>query len=317
MHKFIPSFLATVLLSTTALAQSTSSKPVMLMPPSFNHNFAFKELFEHPDQWQQTRTKIYSVGVADWILNRDDSDSELDTTFSMLKQWNLKLSLEVGAIKEWGVTGDAAFAHDNAFWKRFVAHGGSIDIIGMDEPLCACRFFLHEPDDYAVENTADFIAAVRQNYPNAKIGDIEPYPGISESDLVKWIDALQAKLKEKGVAGIDFFRLDIDWMHFVLENKGSYREVKKLEMACRARHIPFSLVYWSANWDDAVRRGVGDDSTWYTTMMQMGYDYKAVNGAPDEYVIESWVNGPSHSVPESDQWTFTRSALDFCNKFVK
>jgi hypothetical protein len=51
--------------------------------------------------------------------------------------------------------------------------------------------------------------------------------------------------------------------------------------------------------------------------MQMGYDYTAVHGTPDEYVIESWVDGPSHSVPETDQWTFTRSALDFCNKFVK
>jgi len=42
-----------------------------------------------------------------------------------------------------------------------------------------------------------------------------------------------------------------------------------------------------------------------------------VDGAPDQYVIESWVSAPSRCVPETDEWTFTRSVRDFVKKFVQ
>ena len=37
---------------------------------------------------------------------------------------------------------------------------------------------------------------------------------------------------------------------------------------------------------------------------------------PDEIVVESWVGVPLRSVPETDEWTFTRSVRDFCRRFV-
>ena len=51
--------------------------------------------------------------------------------------------------------------------------------------------------------------------------------------------------------------------------------------------------------------------------MRQGYDYALVQGQPDQYVIESWIEAPSHSVPETDSWSFTRSVLDFTRRFVK
>jgi hypothetical protein len=70
--------------------------------------------------------------------------------------------------------------------------------------------------------------------------------------------------------------------------------------------------------------------------MQEGYDYDTVTkapqsamarklakedhfgrpGGPDQYVIESYVGAPLKTIPETDDWTFTRSVLDFTNKFV-
>jgi hypothetical protein len=299
-------------------AEAASSKPVALMPPAYMDYKGLKDLFQHPDQWQETRSKITTLGCIDWLLDKNFSDDELKTYMPMVHQWGLKFALEVGAVKEWGITGEACFKLEQPKWNRIVAAGGQIDMFGMDEPLCNCRFYSHKSDDYAVEETANFIKLVRENYPNAQIGDIEPYPSLSLADLTTWIDALQAKLKEKGVKGLDFFRVDVDWVNFVVGNRpGNYEEVKKLEYVCRARHIPFSLVYWAADNGAMIKLGLCDDSTWYVGMMQMGYDYAAVDGAPDEYVIESWVNGPAHTVPETDPWTFTRSALDFCNKFVQ
>jgi len=63
-------------------------------------------------------------------------------------------------------------------------------------------------------------------------------------------------------------------------------------------------------------KGLADDSTWYTAIMQQGYDYNIVDGHPDQYVIESWVNGPARCLPETAEFTFTRSVRDFVRKFV-
>jgi hypothetical protein len=62
---------------------------------------------------------------------------------------------------------------------------------------------------------------------------------------------------------------------------------------------------------------LANDSTWYVGVMQQGYDYAAVGGAPDSYVIESWVGAPSQTIPETANWTFTRSVLDFTRAFTR
>ena len=51
--------------------------------------------------------------------------------------------------------------------------------------------------------------------------------------------------------------------------------------------------------------------------MQQGYDYAVIDGRPDVFVIESWIEAPSQCLPESAEWTFTRSVRDFAKKFVK
>jgi hypothetical protein len=66
-----------------------------------------------------------------------------------------------------------------------------------------------------------------------------------------------------------------------------------------------------------LKRGMADDSTWYVSIMQQGYDYAFIDGKPDQYVIESWVGAPSQCIPETADWTFTRSVRDFAKKFVK
>lgn len=235
----------------------------------------------------------------------------------MLNKWGLRLELEIGAIKPWGTTGEKAFRVQSPAWNRLQRLGGKIHALAMDEPLCCARKDLRKPDSYAVEETARFIALVRKHYPNVLIGDIEPYPFIPLKDLTGWIEALEAKLAQMGVRGLDFFRLDVDWLVFTVRNEGSWREVRKLETFCRKRKLPFSLIYWAADYPDMKRRGLADDSTWCVSLQRQGYDYTAVDGKPDQYVIESWIGAPSHSVPETAQFTFTRSVLDFTKRFVR
>ena len=299
-------------------AQQRRAKPTVWMhPPSHDGGRCFRELFEKPEQWTETRSLIDVLGYADHVLNKQFTDAQLRTWLPMLRRWGIKLSLEVGAVKPWAVTGEKAFRVERPMWDRAERLGGSIYAIAMDEPLCCARKEIHKPDDYAVRETANFIALVRKHYPKVMVGDIEPYPFIPLADLLRWIEALEKRLAEMGVRGLDFFRLDVNWVEFTVHNRGSWREVKKLETWCRRRRMPFSLIYWASDYPEMKRRRLADDATWYVSIMRQGYDYAAVGGAPNQFVIESWIGAPSRCVPETGDFTFTRSVRDFSRRFVK
>jgi len=302
-------------------AQTPASKPeVWMMPPSASDGQCLKDLFTHPEQWKETRSKIDVLGYADHMLNKQFTDEQLRAWLPLLNQWHLKLGLEVEAVKPWAVTGRKAFDSQRPMWDRFGSLGGPVYALAMDEPLCCVQANLKKPTEYAVQETAQFIALVRGHYPEIRLGDIEPYPSISLAELTAWIDALEAKLKQLNVRGLDFFRLDVDWCHFTIGDRthpGNWPEVKKLEGVCRQRKIAFSLIYWAADYPALDRLKLADDSTWYVSIMRQGNDYAFVGGSPDQYVIESWIGAPSRSVPETEEWTFTRSVRDFCTHFLK
>ncbi|MBL7223832.1 MAG: hypothetical protein ISS72_08265 [Candidatus Brocadiae bacterium] len=312
-------FLATVPAAVCGQAPAVPAErpfPVLAMyPPGQDDGRCFRELFEQPDAWAETRGAIDVLGYADHVLNRQFTDEELAEWLPRLGEWGLTLELEVGAVKEWGPTGEQTFNAESPLWDRFQKLGGAISSIAMDEPLCCVRKSLQKPDEYAVEETADFIARVRERYPEVLIGDIEPCPFIPVPELIAWIEALQQRLAEKQVRGLDFFRLDVDWLHYV-RGHGAWPDVRELETYCRSRGIPFSLIYWAADYPALAQRGLADDSTWYVGIMRQGNDYANVDGKPDQFVIESWIGAPSRSVPETGDFTFTRSVLDFARRFV-
>ena len=301
-----------------ATERAGPARPVVwMMPPAAPDGRCFRELFTRPEAWAETRRRVDVVGYADHNLNRQFNDAELGAWLPALARWNIGLGLEVGAVKPWGPTGRATFDAQRPMWDRFQRLGGRITALAMDEPLVCARDDLKKPTAYAVEETARFIALVREHYPSVRIGDVEPYPSIPLPALVAWIDALQARLASLHVRGLDFFRLDVDWVHFTVEGRGGWPEVKALEEACRARKVPFSLIYWAADYPHMKRLGLADDAWWTVGVLRQGADYAVVGGRPDEYVVESWVGAPAHSVPETDEGTFTRSVRDFCRRFVK
>jgi len=286
-------------------------------PPGHENGRCLRELFEKPEQWQETRTVIDVLFYTDLNFKKQFTDEELGRWLPMLQTWGIKLALEVGAIKEWGLTGEKTFNAERPMWERIQRLGGPIYAIAMDEPLLCCRKHINKPDDYAVQETANYIALVRKYFPQTLIGDIETYPSIPLADHFWWIEALEKRLAEMKVRGLDFYRLDVNWVEFTVRNNGSWQEVKKLEHFCRQRKLPFSLIYWASGYPAMKRKGLADDSTWYTSIMQQAYDYAVIDGSPDQYVIESWISAPSRALPETGEFTFTRSVLDFARKFVK
>lgn len=298
-----------------ARAQAQPVRPEVWMMPPYLDGRSFRELFAHPDQWPNTRGRIDVLGCTD-LQTKTFSDDELRAWFALLRGWNLKFAMEVGAIKEWGRTGEKAFAAERPLWERVQRMGGSIYAVAMDEPWVCCRQHIKESDAYAVEETANYIALVRRQFPDVRVGDIETYPSIPATNHVWWIDALNRRLAEKGVRGLDFYRLDVDWVSFLVLENSSWRDVKAVEQACRKRGLPFGLIYWASGFPAMRRRGLASDETWYTGVMQQGYAYAFVGGAPDQVVVESWVQAPERCLPETGDFTFARSVNDFVSKFV-
>ncbi len=219
-------------------------------------------------------------------------------------------------LKPWGETGEKTFNIERPMWDRVERLGGSLYAIAMDEPLCCARQEIHKPDDYAVAETARYIALVRKRYPQVLIGNVEPYPFVPLPDLMRWIEALEKRLAEMHVAGWT----SSDWMSIGYALRSTARahgaRSKKLEQYCRGRKLAFSLIYWASGYPLLERRGLADDSTWYVSTLQQGYDYAAVGGTPEQYVVESWIDAPARCVPDSGEFTFTRTVRDFSRKFA-
>ena len=318
---FLTFFLYTISLFA---AETVKTIPVFVLgPPGRNDGQAIRELANQPEQWEKVRGYVGNLLYADHVLHRQNpDDAALTELLGKFREMNLPLQLEVGAVKEWGKTGAEAFEKQKPMWERFLRCGALIDGIVLDEPLVCCMFSINDqlegidPMEYAASETAAFIALVRKDYPNWTIGSIEGFPSLSADQLIQWIDLLETKLKAKGVRGIDFFRIDTDWMHFVHDTKkGSWREMKRVEDHCRQKGIPLSVIYWAANYPAMLQRNLADDLTWYVGVLRMGFDYAAVGGKPDQIVVQSWVDGPNTFLPETKPFTFTNSALDLFERF--
>jgi hypothetical protein len=285
-----------------------------IYPHVGEHGGLIDQLLEHPESWEQTRSIIRGMGFADHVLNKNLTDQQLKSLFAFLEKEHIELDLEVGAIKPWGVTGEDTFRKEKKEWDRFIADGAEIHGIAMDEPVAATLNNLHKPLSYAVEETSRFVALVRENYPRFVVGDIEGHPSSDKEQLMSFWDGLNARLEERGIRGIDYVRLDVDWMHFVhhtAQGRLGWQGVREIEIECHKRHLPFSLIYWAANYGELNRAHHLSDMTWDQAILEEAQWYKAVHGSPDQYVIENWVPIPAENLPETKPGTFMQSVLDF------
>jgi len=283
----------------------------------------FPELTSRLADWPKALEAIDALGYADHVLFRNNDEEALKKGFAQLARVGLPIAMEVGAVKEWGPSGKATFDAQKPMWDKFISLGANIKGIVMDEPLVAVLSNPHfdylggkeEKFEYAVTETADFIRRVREAYPDWVIADIEVYPFFDADFVIKWIDALEAKLKSIGVQGQDFFRMDVDWVAFKCEPSG-WEQVKRIEDHCKKIGLRFSQIYWASDVPGSQEKQA-DPTSWYTGIMRMGEAYEAVGGNPDQYVVQTWIGLPHVTLPESEDYSFTRSVVDFNKRFVK
>jgi hypothetical protein len=301
---------------------------VWVMPPPWpGDGQPLKDMVSRGGEWTRARGLVRGMGYWPWLLNVHFSDDEIRAFFACLDEWRLGLGFEVPVVKaaNWGgappLDAETAFGQLRDQTDRFRPLGmPKIKWFAFDEPLYAARHVIPSTEDPAarlargVRETAAFIALMREAHPDALLGDIEPYPALTEEEILGSVVAIQEDCAARGVKGLDFLRLDVDWDRMERTGEGSWEDVKRIEDQCRTLGIAFSLIYWAADEPRLANEGSADAATWRNGILKQRDAYEKAGGRPDQTVIESWLHVPVRSVPETDPDTFTGSILAFFGK---
>ena len=276
-------------------------------------------LLEHPQRWAALRAYSTTLLYSD-LAFRYAKDADLRRWAARMHDLHLTFEMESGVVKPWSSSGAKSFAQDSAIWNRIIAAGGVIEGIAMDEPMPAAFLQVRPPlmEDRAIHEIATFVALVHQHYPDMKVGLVNAYPTIPVQQSIGIVNKLQADLRAMGVRGLDYYRMDPNWVAFTLRlQPGSWQGMGQIQHYCDSIGLPFSLIYWAANFprDVAIHGGRRDPNFWSNGIMTEAAGYAGTGIRPDQYVIENWVNATSDALPESDPLTFTGSALDLLHKF--
>jgi hypothetical protein len=324
-----------------------SAPEVWLVPPPWTGNGqCLRELVQRGEEWKNVRSQVRGIGTYAWLLNLYHSDEDLRALFARLEEWKLGFGLEVPVVKakNWGMPdplqAQSAFDQLETFTARFRSLGmGELAYFAFDEPVYAARYAIPasgavvppapaielfgrvkmDPDAahriaYAAAETASFIAQMRKAHPAAQLGNIEPYPALNPDEIETAVNAIQKNCAERGVKGLEFLRLDVDWDLMEQKDFGSWAEVNQIAAMCRARGIAFHMIFWAANQPRLVK---SDPSPmlWRDGMMHQARVYAEAGGKPDALIIQSWLHTPGHAVPETNPETFTASAREFLEAF--
>jgi hypothetical protein len=253
-----------------------------------------RRMFEQPDQWRHTRalvsvynfTQQHTFAVPDPIVGPNSYDALVAVdAFRKLKQWGKKISLGVGAVKEFYCTDDASGMNRSTAdtlqaMTAITRAGGEVAYLSMDEPWVSGR--ARRCGGPALEPTADrvafYMSAVQRAQPAVKIGLIEAYPFSSADAIETMLNLLQARGVQPG-----FLHMDVDW--HALKAGDFTRDMKQLQAVCRARKMPFGIIITGYNGDaDAL---FAADA--YGIARLIAQTFPTWADMPDHLMWDSWV----------------------------
>jgi hypothetical protein len=180
--------------------------------------------------------------------------------------------------------------------------GATVDLITLDEPWYYAHHYdgpgaCHWDLDRIAAGVRDFIAVVRQSFPNVLVGDIEPTPSpVSAEGLGEWLDTWTRVVGEPPA----FLHLDVDvgranWTDLVAD----------LGAAAHARDVPFGVI------------AIGDasapsDLEWLQAAGARLSRLRFLEGVePDHLIFQSWHDRPDRALPEHDPTTYSGWLLQY------
>jgi hypothetical protein len=280
----------------------------------------YAELFAKPEQWLVARShinvfKFYTQNVLDSpcaICGDNTLKTFVDVNaFRKLTEWGIAISVEVGAVKEWGCTGDEEFRVARTVIQNIQANGGTVTFLDMDEPLLGGQLVANgRTCGYDMEQitaaTSHFIEQVNSAYPHIIVGDTEPYPHFSVPELEAWILAVE----DRGATPA-YFHLDVDMVRVRVEKQDVITDLQTLSQFFQEHRIPFGVIFTSnSNWTPGSNRAYFDSTMeWIRTVNN-------AIGQPQHVIFQSWLGPAANGVhevpinlPENDPSVYSHTRL--------
>ena len=247
----------------------------------------FLDLFRQPPLWQNVRPQ---VNVYKFYLQQLSDSSSLASlssanAFGMLSSYGVKTAVEAPAIKEWDCTGTTTLAQATQAIANVKAMHGTLNGLAMDEPLFsgtgACGLTIAQ----TATRVAKYVASLRTNAANQPpsgvlaVGDIEPYPSFSVSQLEAYVDTLIVNAARPA-----FFHVDVNVAYTQrtpsIDVGG---DLKALRTYLASHGIAFGIIF-SPGYDP-----VSSDQSYYNHVMDWVNQVRFQVGVPDHAIFQSWV----------------------------
>lgn len=258
----------------------------------------FMALFEAEAPWASAAARIDVFKLyGEWV---DFTDSaSLATAVTVIRERGMAVAVEAGPLDPAGcgvgVEGFAGSDSGRRLAQRIRAAGGTLQVIALDEPWYFAHVYdgpnaCHWPVEQVAQGVADFVEAVRAEFPWVVVGDIEPTPTpVSAPGLAEWMAAYEAAVGEP----MAFLHLDPDW------SKPDWSSLAvAVEAAGAQRGVPVGMLYNGG--------GAPTDERWLQLAGQHALDHEDRDGGnPDHVVFQSWNDHPDLVLPETDADSFT------------
>jgi len=263
------------------------------------------ELFRQPDAWSQARSRIdtfqfYAQNIMagvdvdmaanpNWELvgpNTFQALVDVDA-FRKLAEWNIKVALEIGAVKPGDCDAKKNTELTGRLIKRIQDAGGVVDFIAIDEPIPSSRSALwenmmpglgcHLTLRDAATATVNYCQAVRAEFPGVSIGLIEAFPNSRVAELLKFVQHMS-----EGGFHPEFLHLDVDRnaLRKKVDDKQLAVEMDEIGRVCQRAPIPYGQILWGQMFKSDVQ--------YRESVMTWASKIQRFKVQPDRIIVQSW-----------------------------
>jgi len=259
--------------------------------------YDFFSLFSEGAPWERA-AEATRVMVLYPIWLDSASREQIQRVIDDLRRRRIAIAYECGPLTQHGqcnagtIEGFSGPASNRRIAQNIKNAGGVLYSMEMEHGFDAATYYdpacRMTPLEIA-QDASRTIAAVREVFPNVKVGSIET-GNLNVDDIAAWVSAYRE------VTGEELAYLHLDIPYYVPDWA---KRAKAIESHVRSRGIDFGI-YYLGDLDDT------SDEQWVGRAEQRFVEYEVVaGGQPDHAMFQSWNPHPMSLLPEDQPATFT------------
>jgi hypothetical protein len=267
----------------------------------------YMELFEPDAPWEKAAGRVHVLKLyGEWVGYA--TEFQLKKVIQNAQSRGFALAMEFGPLDAdgcgEGIEGFSGVSYAVSAAKRIKSAGGTLQFLAMDEPYYFGHFYdgpnaCHWSAEKIAQEVDQFSNAMKAVFPEILIGDTEALAGAAGADEFKaWIETF------RNVNGYDlaFLHMDVDW-----SRPNWMDEVIAIEEHGNQLDVPVGIIYAGNSFDPT-------DEEWLSAAGERVKKLEVErNAGLDHILFQSWNDKPDHTLPETQEFTFT----DFINDYFE